>query len=163
MFIQALYDEADRAGVELPSPRRYHAFHSYPLRECMERTLEAASLIHPDCTQRDAIHRLGWLSYQTFADSMIGRAVFGIAGRDVGRILKLASRGASIASSVGKIEVASLSDDSVMLYVFEIYVFAECFNVGITEGVLRACGKQGFVAQKMTSLTEGEFYLRWSD
>jgi uncharacterized protein (TIGR02265 family) len=162
MFLQALADEAERLGKTFELPRRYYAFHNYPLQECMELTLEAAKLIHPDASLREALRRLGRLSYRTFADSMIGRAVFGIAGGDVGRILSLASKGASVASTVGKIEVASQGESSATLRVSEIYVFAECFNVGIAEGVLEVCGREGYVAQRMTSLTEGEFLVRWS-
>jgi uncharacterized protein (TIGR02265 family) len=93
---------------------------------------------------------------------MIGRAIFGLAGRDVGSILKLASKGASVASNVGKMEVLDLQPESAILRVSEIYIFPECFNAGMAEGVLMACGVEGFVAQKMLSLTEGDFYLGWA-
>ena len=85
--------------------------------------------------------------------------VFGIAGTDVGRILKLASKGAAIASTVGKMEVVDLQDHSAVLRVTDIYIFAECFNVEMAEGVLHACGRDGHVAQRMQSLTEGDFYI----
>jgi len=161
MFVQALLDEADRLGIALELDQRYYPFLNYPLRECMEITLKAAATFYPESSPRDGLRRVARLSYTTFAASMIGRVVFGIAGQDVGRILKLASKGASIASTVGKMEVVDLQEHSAVLRVAEIYIFAECFNVGMAEGVLSACGRDGYVAQRMRSLTEGDFYICW--
>ncbi len=162
MFLQALVEEAHRRGVTLPDEGPFQAFYDYPLARCMELTLEAAKLIHPDLSVREALRRIGRLSYGTFAESLIGRVVFGIAGRDMGRILKLASKGASIASTHGKIEVVDLQANTAMLRVSDVYVFAECFNTGIAESVFEVCGKQGIVAQRMSSLSDGEFWLQWA-
>lgn len=162
MFLQALFEEAACKDVRLGEEgERFYPFRNYPLRRCMELTVEAAEKPYPDLTLRDGIRRVAWLSYATFAQSMIGRVVFGVAGQEVGRILQLASKGASIASTVGKMEVVDLQKDSAVLRVSDIYIFAECFNVGMAESVLRACNREGIVAQQMFSPTEGDFYVRW--
>jgi hypothetical protein len=61
MFVQALLDEAERLGVSLDFGKRYFPFHSYPLRECMEITLQAAATLYPESSPRDALRRVAQL------------------------------------------------------------------------------------------------------
>ena len=87
--------------------------------------------------------------------------VFGSLSGRLRSFSKFASRGVGRASNVGKIATAIVDAETVILYAPWVYLFADCFSVGTAEGVLRACGQTGYVAQRMHSLTEGEFLVHW--
>jgi hypothetical protein len=48
-----------------------------------------------------------------------------------------------------------------MLRISDVYPFGEAFSIGIIEGVLITSGRRGYVAQRLLSLIEGEFFVRW--
>jgi uncharacterized protein (TIGR02265 family) len=161
LFLMRLIQELERAGKPLPTDKRYFTFHDYSLRECMELLALGAPLLYPEHSVRNGIRRLAWLAYGTFTETMIGRVIFGLAGTRPGAVFRLAPRGLSQASSVGKIVPVVTDRESVVLRISQVYCFPDCFGVGMAEGVLDALNVRGYVAVRMQDLTEGEIYIRW--
>ncbi len=161
MFLQAMRSEVERHGKTLSLTGKIHAFKDYPMRQVMEIILETAELAFGQLPQRDGIRHVTRLSYTTFANTMVGRAVFGIVGRSAGRILDLSPKAVAYASSVGRVVATEVDENARMLRISDVYPFSEPFSIGIIEGVLIACGRRGFVAQRLLSLIEGEFFVSW--
>jgi hypothetical protein len=93
---------------------------------------------------------------------MIGRVIFGAVGHNPAALFKLAGRALKHSSSVGKLETVPVDDHAAVIRATEIYVFTECFGIGMAEGALEACGREGAVLQRMHTLTEVDFLVRWA-
>ena len=161
MFLQAMRDEVERQGKTLSLKGKIHAFRDYPMHKVMEIILETAELAFGRLPQRDGIRHVTRLGYTTFASTMIGRAVFQIVGRKVGRILDLSPKAVAYSSSVGRVVAAYVDETARVLRISDVYPFGEPFSIGMIEGVLIACGRRGYVAQRPLSLINGEFFVRW--
>ena len=161
MFLQAMRDEVERQGKTLSLKSKIHAFRDYPMRRVMETILETAELAFGQLPQRDGIRHVTRLAYTTFASTTIGRAVFGIVGRKAGRILDLSPKAVAYSSSVGRVVVTEVDETARVLSIADVYPFGEPFSIGIIEGVLITCGRRGYVAQRLLSLVDGEFFVRW--
>jgi uncharacterized protein (TIGR02265 family) len=161
MFLQAMRDEVERQGKTLSLKGRIHAFGDYPMHRVMEIILETADLAFGQLTRRDGIRHVTRLAYTTFAGTTVGRAIFGIVGRKVGRILDLSPKAVAYSSSVGRLVVTEVDETARLLRISDVYPFGEAFSIGIIEGVLITCGRRGCVAQRLLSLVDGEFFVRW--
>lgn len=161
LFLRALLAEVERHGRSLPTRETYQGFHDYPLRHCLEQLVDGARLLYPGVPLRTGIRRLSWLAYDAFADSLIGRVIFGVLGRRVGAILGLAGRGVAHAANVGKVETEMLDEGEAILRAADVYAFLDCFGVGLVEAILRRCDAEGLVAVRMRSPTAGDLYVRW--
>lgn len=161
MFLARLLEELDRRGIARPTSERFLPFTDYPLQRCLELNAEAARLMFPTVAMSDALRRVAWSSFDTFANSLIGQVLFGAVRHDVESILKLASRALSYATNVGTYELEVVRNRTAVFRVNDAYLFAEYFAVGMLEGVLRSCDCQGEVLACMDSATHGAFYVRW--
>src|SRR5262249_11745703 len=81
LFFQDLVNVASAHGT-VKSRQRYLPFLDYPLREYMDLLVACAGIVHPREPLRSGLRRLGRLAYPTFSKTLIGRAIFGVAGRD---------------------------------------------------------------------------------
>ncbi len=161
MFLLRLLEELDRRGIARPTQERFLPFSDYPFQRCIELNAEAARLMYPTVPLSDALRRVAWWSFDTFADSLIGQVLFGAVRHDVASILKLSSRALSYTTNVGTYELDVVRDRTAVLHVHDAFLFAEYFAVGMLEGVLRSCECDGQVLSRMESLTSGAFYVRW--
>jgi len=161
MFLQTMRDEVERRGKTLSLEGKIHAFKDYPMPQVMEIILETAELAFGQLPQRNGIRHVTRLGYTTFANTMIGRAVFGIVGRSVGRVLDLSPKAVAYGTSVGRVVVTEMDETARVMRISDIYPFSEPFSIGMIEGVLIACRRSGYVAQRLLSLTDGEFFVRW--
>ncbi len=107
------------------------------------------------------MRRLARPAFSVFADSMVGRAVFAAVGHDPRPVLGLASRAWRHATNTGKLQSEPVDETAVLIRVSD-FLLTEAVAVGIAEGVLQACGRQGVVARRMHSATAGEFLVRWT-
>jgi uncharacterized protein (TIGR02265 family) len=161
MFPKRLQREAQRVDIDLGFDTHFVAFKDYPLELCMRVTLEAARRLHPDAPLREGMRRVAWMSYETFVDSLIGRVVFGVLGEDLKSIFKVAAKGIGHSTNVGTMRTEALDGRTVMICAEDAYFFTECFAPALAEGVLRAHGREGWVAQRVHSLTSCEFLVHW--
>src|SRR5262245_17235810 len=101
MFIRRLVDDAAKHGHTLAVKERLIAFKDYPVPVYLNALVEAARVLHPSEPPRRALRLLGHGVYPQLVDSMIGKVVFGVLGRDIHSILRVASKAYEIASNLG--------------------------------------------------------------
>jgi uncharacterized protein (TIGR02265 family) len=161
MFLKAFSDYAERAGKKLSSSDRFYTFNDVPLRQALEMALETAELVHPELPLGQALRTVGQIIYPTFASSMIGKVIFGAAGKRVGLIYKLAPKAIDACLSHGKLEVERPDEQTALLRFSDTTIFTEAIPVGMAEGVLDVAGVSGSVATRVRSLTEVDMFVRW--
>jgi uncharacterized protein (TIGR02265 family) len=161
MFAARILSELDKRGIERPTQQRFLPFADYSLRQCAEVNVEVARLLFPTAPLAQGLRQLAWLSLETFADTLLGQAIFGAVRRDVMAILKLSSKGLTHAANVGEYELQILHEHAAIMHCIDMYFFGESFGVGMLEGMLRACHVEGEVLANMDSPTRGAFYIEW--
>lgn len=160
MFLSSTVETVKARGGGLLTGEKFTAFRDYPLTRTLELLAEGASLVFPERSLRDGMRRLARPAFPVFADSMIGRTIFAAIGRDPKPVLGLASRAWRHATNTGKLESEPVDDTAVRVRVSD-FLLTEMVAVGIAEGVLQACGRQGVVVRRMQSPSDGEFLIRW--
>jgi len=161
MFFQAYLDEAARRGVTLPARRTYTAFKMYSMREWQAFAVEAAQALYPQTTLRGALRKMGLSAYPTFADSIVGRVVFGVLGKDLSRIMRVASKGFEHSTNCARAEIVDAGADFARLRLLGVYGFVDSYNVGVFEGAITVCEKQGDVFVRSLGVAEAEVFCRW--
>ena len=161
MFLNATVETVKGLGGPSLAEERFFAFRDYPLRRSLELLVEGARHVYADQPPREGLRRLARPGYAVFADSLIGKVVFAAIGRDPAAIYKLAAKAWRHAASVGKLEPQIVDPHTALIRVSELYL-TDAVGIAIAEGVLEACGRDGYVAQRMRSPLEGEFLIHWS-
>jgi uncharacterized protein (TIGR02265 family) len=145
-FFQRAIEELDKRGKTYDGPRRYTVFKDYPLGDYRELLLTAATQLYPSMKPRGALRRLGRLAYPTLAQTMIGRVIFGVLGNDLSSVMKAAAKGYKVSIHPGSATVIDVGDRHAHVRLEEIHVFVDCYQVGVFEGAIEACGRRGEVA-----------------
>jgi uncharacterized protein (TIGR02265 family) len=162
VILNGILKKMEKRGVKAPpSFGPFHAFKTYPLREHMKLTVEAAKLTFPRETLREALRQLGQTTYPEVLDTLIGKVVFGALGKDPGAILKLSSKAYQIIGSRAQAKVVESGRTHIHTHVTNAYGFLDSFHYGTSEGVLLACGRPGTVHIKRHQLSEAEFFVEW--
>lgn len=161
MFFADIADALRKRG--LPPPEKpYNAFGNYAQRDFILFAGTAARTIHPDCTQREALRRLGQSAYPTFKQNILGKVMFGVLGNDVGAIMKLVPKGYAATLTHGRAEYVEGGPGFAHIKLTDIHTFLDSYQVGLFEGTLLACEKRGSVKVRYSSPTSGEFYVEWT-
>ena len=161
MFLAKLLKEVTSRGLTPPTDEKFLAFHDYPIRRHMELHLEVARILYPSRPPRDSLRRLAGLAHQAFADSHIGRIVFGVLARDPRRLFGLLGRAMGHSDNVGKATTEVIDDRTVMIRGENIYLFPDCFSVGVLESGLRSVDRDGRVAMRMERAHHPEWWVHW--
>jgi uncharacterized protein (TIGR02265 family) len=161
MFFLSYLEEAERRGLVLRTERTYAAFKLYPVREWQRFIVDAASVLEPGQPIGGGLRRLGLRAYPTFASSMIGRVIFGVLGRDLGRVLRTAPKGFEHSLEGCEVKVVESDDRFIRLHLREVYGFLGTYNLGVFQGAMDACERPGEVYHRPISLGEGEVFCRW--
>ncbi|MET0341826.1 MAG: DUF2378 family protein [Polyangiales bacterium] len=159
MFVARLLDELDAAGIARPTSERFVPFADYPLVRCMELNVEIARLLYPRAPEREALRRVAWRSFGIFAESLVGRVLFGALACDVMSVLRLSSVALARCTNVGTQRVEHCDPFTAILHVDDAYFFAESFGVGMVEGLFKASRRSGEVRVDMRSPTAGSFQI----
>jgi uncharacterized protein (TIGR02265 family) len=141
--------------------QRFVAFRDYPLREHMKLTLNAVKLLYPRVPSREGVRRLGWLAFSSMAESMVGRVVFGVLGRDPDAILSAGPRSVAVSLRRGRLTARRLGRGHWRLSFEHIYGFLDTYYVGVVEGALKAQDVVPRVRIRLHSLVEGEMDVTW--
>lgn len=166
LFFQDIVNTCTAARVALSVPgarARYVPFIDYPLREYIELLVSAAELLHPREPLRNGLRRLGRLAYPTLVGTLIGRAIFGVAGRDFGVVLSLASRAYSVSIKPGDATLVERGDGRAVVALRNIWSFPDAYQVGVFEGALIALGLRGEVKTRVLSPCNVDFEVTWRD
>jgi uncharacterized protein (TIGR02265 family) len=162
MFFNTYLAEAKRRGVSLSDPGSYVGFKFYPLHQWQRFIVDVAARLHPGLPLRGALRQVGLSAYPTFADSIVGRVVFGVLGKDLGRILRVASKGFEHSLNSAHVELVSGDERSVRLHLAGVYGFIDSYNVGVFEGAFKACDREGSVFYRSIAPGEAEIICQWT-
>jgi uncharacterized protein (TIGR02265 family) len=160
MFFNSYIEQAEKRGIALDA-KSHVSFKLYPLDDWARFALEVSRAFWPDEPLRGGLRRAGLAAYPTFADSLIGRIIFGAVGKDVGLVLRLAGKGYEHSLEPGSCTVVEVGDHYALLVLKDVYTFVDVYHVGVFEGVLAACGRKGQVFCKRNSVSAAEFYITW--
>lgn len=161
LFFQDIVDAAGTLGP-LPEARpRYLPFIDYPTREYMALLVACATRVHPKEPARNGLRRLGRLAYPTLAATLLGRAIFGMAGRDFGTILSLASRAYAASMKPGEASLMDRAAQRGVISLREVWTFPDAYQVGVFEGALIAVGLSGEVKVRVLSPCDVDFEVTW--
>lgn len=161
MFLARLLKEVTSRGLKPPTNERFLAFHDYPIRVHMELHLEVARILYPSRPARDGLRRLGGLAHHAFAESHIGRIVLGVIGRDPKRLFGLVGRAMGHSDNVGTATTEVVDERTVMIRGENLYLFPDCFAVGVLESGLQTADRDGRVAVRMTRPNAPEYWVHW--
>jgi uncharacterized protein (TIGR02265 family) len=161
MFVKRLLRELTRRGLPLPFQDSFTPFQDVPLALCAELNVHAARVLHPGLPLPDGLRRVARWSFETFQDSVAGQLILTGTHHNPHPTLALASRLVSFTTNVGTLQSVFLTPSSRLIRARDAYFFAEAFGVGMAEGVLHACHKQGQVLVRALSPTSVDFLISW--
>lgn len=162
MFLEELVEGAHAAGATDFRRRAYTSFGRYPMREYMQLIVEASTAASPSAPLREAMRALGRRTYPRFAATMIGSAIFSIAGRDFEKVAGLAGRAYGVSVSPGEVKATTLKPGHTRVQLRQIWPFPDAFQIGVWEGALMACHTEGEIRVKVLSESDVDFDIRWT-
>jgi uncharacterized protein (TIGR02265 family) len=161
MFFNSYLPELKKRSLKPPDDHSYIGFKMYPMTQWHRFIVSVCRELWPELTLRAAIRRAGLIAYPTFADSMIGRVTFGVLGKDIVRILRIAGKGYEHSVEPGSAETVDAGDHFARIHLRDVWGFADVYNVGVFEGVLKVCDREGLVYCKPHSLCDAEIFVTW--
>lgn len=153
--------DAEQELIPLMGRRRYLAFKDYPLREHMELTARAVKLLYPNLPSREGMRRLGWLAYPTFAESMVGRVIFGILGQDLDQIYEVGPRSFEVSMTRGRAVAYRMGEQHWRYELTDIFGYLDTYYVGVLEGPLRHYHHVPDVRIRLDTPSDGVMDIRW--
>jgi uncharacterized protein (TIGR02265 family) len=160
MFLADIVDALRRNQLPLPA-RTYQTFGNYPQREFISVASDAAGHLFPRVSQREALRLLGQSAYPVFAQTLIGKVMFGVLGNDIGSIMRIAPRGYASILSHGHADLVESGPKFVRVKLVNVHTFLSSYQVGVFEGALLACEVKGTVKVRYDNPTNGEFLVEW--
>lgn len=140
-----MLDAVKAAGKTLPGVGPFTSFKDYPGITINHVAIRAASTLYPGMPQREALRRVGRLAYPTLTTTLAGRVLFGVLGKDIHAVLKLAAKAYDLAGKPGRCTTVELGPNHVVLRLDDVFSYTDCYQVGVLEGALEACGRTGTV------------------
>ena len=141
-FTRAMFYDLIRRAYErhdVPAPD----FPRIPFSKAERRTYNAALLqtceaLSPDVPLGLALFELGRDLYPHFASTMVGKAIFSVAGRDYPSMVRLAPRAYSVCNGYGTIEVLEAKPGRALVRFDDVWDPLP-FTCGIWQGGLDVC------------------------
>lgn len=160
MFFNDCLKLRTHAGLS-PLDNRYTIFKDYPQREFVSLAAKCAAEIYPEMSLREALRQLGHTAYPTMVSTHIGRILFGFLGNDVRRAMKMAGKGYSVSMSHVAVTHINDGEDFAHIRLTDIFIFPDCYQVGVSEGAVEAMGRRGETRVRKVAPHSYEFYIRW--
>jgi uncharacterized protein (TIGR02265 family) len=156
-------DLIDRARVPLDGARpKYQPFIDYPLREFMALAVASARRVHPREPLRSGLRLVGRGAYPVLASTLIGKTIFGLAGKDFGAVLEVASRGYAVSGTPGTAKLADRGPNRARVELRQIWAFPDSYHVGVFEGVMEVLHLKGEIKVRLISPCDADFELTWA-
>ncbi|GEM_PF-1711082 len=137
MFAHMIRDAYRNADLEAP-PVPPVPFAMFDRRAYLLLQLEAAAAIYPGVSTGTALFELGRRVYPEFSKTMIGRAIFALAGRSFTRIADASPRAYEASVSRGEAIVRRRRPGFVHIEMRDVWDFAP-FACGIWQGAMDVC------------------------
>jgi uncharacterized protein (TIGR02265 family) len=160
MFMTSLVDIARHYGAEL-SEERFHRFQDYPLTRWFSLAMECRRAAFAQHSGREGLRRIGRAVYPMFFDTMVGKAIFAVAGASPLSVMKLASRAYEISINPGSLTLGEHTDRRAVLHLRDIYSFCDTYQVGIWEGVMETLRLKHTVRIQSHSLENVDLEISW--
>jgi uncharacterized protein (TIGR02265 family) len=148
----------EQSGVPM---RRYLPFLDYPYADYIRTSMPIARAIHPRVKPARALRQLGLGLYPMFADTVLGRVIFGALERDAGRVLPMGLKGWQLSINFGQIEAELLGPRHVRYHFTDMPALLDTMSLGVVEGALTACGVRGTVLYAEKDPANGSYDIRW--
>jgi uncharacterized protein (TIGR02265 family) len=152
----------NRKGAEELCDKRYFGFKDYPLVEHIRLLETCARLAFPGESPRQGVRLLGRDAFEAFAHSMVGRAVFGIAGRSWDDAMRLVTRAYSTTGPVGTAELSESTPTRVVISFRQIWNFPDSYHVGVIEAAMQHYEKRGEIFVRQLSFSDVDMELRFT-
>lgn len=166
LFCSAITAEAKRRNLVLKyGGEKYLPFLDYSLRDHNRMLLEAANSFWPEAPLRLGLRKIGRAAVQSLLQTTFGKALLGglTAPESVGRALTAIARAYSTTLSrpTPVAEVVEVGERSVLFKLSDAWVFHDSQQIGIIEGLCKACGTHADVRYAMDGPASGEFMCHW--
>lgn len=119
-------------------------------------------MLHPELPIRDAMRQLGRHVYPNFVATMVGKAIFSVAGRDFGRVAALAGRAYAVSVSPGEVRSEPCGPNHVRVILRDLWPFPDAYQIGVWEGAMQVCGVKGEIRVRALSPCDVDYDIRWS-
>jgi uncharacterized protein (TIGR02265 family) len=161
MFFDFLIDRVRRlTGQRIDDTSRI-AFGKYPMREYLRLLVRTATILHPAVPRREGLRRLGQQVFADFYETMIGRAIFSVAGSSMERICALAPKAYDVSYEPVNVQTHLRGPKHGHVIMGPMYVFPDTFHVGAWEGAARFCAQEATVRIQKTRPGYVEYDVRW--
>jgi uncharacterized protein (TIGR02265 family) len=140
--------------------RRWVAFRDYPLRDNLRLLSNAVGILYPRLAGRDAMRRMGWLAHPFFAESIVGKVVYGLLGSDPDALIASGPRAYELSLRYGRMYVQRCGPRHWRARL-EHVAFFDTYHVGVVEGALRMRAVVPRVLLRIESRTCGELDITW--
>lgn len=169
MFINGLIDMAasqplahpDGLAIDDRTLRRRPTFKDEPLRDFMRLAVAVARNGWPGRPLRDGLKAVGAQTYRTFLESLTGRVVFGVLGKNIVGLIGATTKAYGLTQSHGRAVVVDASDDHCVLEYRELHQFLDSLEVGVVEEAVRSCGLVPLITLELDSPTNGRMHIRF--
>jgi uncharacterized protein (TIGR02265 family) len=161
MYVGGLVQAVQAMGFHPWKDEKIHAFREYSLREYMEMLLDAAISLYPADSVREGLRKLGGLAIPTFSKSMAGGVIMATVGRSWDLALICVSRGYEVSLKPGKAIVMENANGHAMVQLRNVWNFADCYQVGVMEGLMHWCKLEGKVTPEVHTPCDVDLKIEW--
>jgi uncharacterized protein (TIGR02265 family) len=166
MYPASIVAEAKRRGLKLPhAGEKYLPFLDYAMNDHAHLLVEAARAFYPELPMRQGLRKIGRAAVGVFMHSTLGKAVLGGLTQPETTLRALTGMVRAYTTSLGKptpqVEIREVDEATCIVRLSDFWLFIDCHQVGILEGVCRACGVRGEMRVAMEAPSRGEIECRW--
>ncbi len=136
MFFQNAVDALKARGCD-PISGKWVAFKQYTVTEYLAFLLAAAERYCPNAPPAQGLYELGHSVYPHFASTMVGRAIFAVAGVDMQTLIKVSPRAYAAANTHGACVVHKTSPRAAHWSLDGVWDFHP-YSIGIAHGAFAA-------------------------
>lgn len=162
MFFSAIAKEAYAVAGTQVGRERYVPFRGYPLQEWIAFLPEAARAAHPNVHPKEGMRRFGQNAFQVLSESVIGRVLLSMAGKNLFASVSLTSRVFQAIGSHGHLTSPINEPGRAVIALRDMWDYIDAWYVGIFEGALRAFGASGEVRVRLKDRSNGDIELLYS-
>lgn len=161
MFFDFTIERTERTTGERIDYTSRIAFGKYSMREYMRLVARAAAMMYPAVSKREGIRRLGQVVFEDFCETMVGRAIFSVGGRNLERLCTLAPKAYEVSYEPARVQTSLRGPQHAHVILAPMYVFPETFHVGAWEGAGKFCGVEAVVRVQKIRPGFCEYDIRW--
>ena len=159
MFWNDLQRVAAGAGINFTG--HYATFNDYPLVDYMRSVARLARIVSPSAPILEGIRLIGKRAFVTLSQSLTGRVLFAIAGRDLLATLALASDAYRRCLSPGEAQLREMGAGRAVVELRSVWNFPQAYQVGVFEKAIEHFGHVGTVRMRLLSPCDADYLLEW--